>query len=134
MTEADLHITFTAGGSPPATPHTYLTTVLQLPCSSDHGHTRAAKLTCHQPVPETHNFPTGVAPFPGAATGIGGRLRDGHATGTGSLVLGGTAGYCVGNLQVPVAVALGSHSFHVRGFGRPVGRSVVGINHSNSVT
>ena len=32
---------------------------------------------------ETHNFPTGIAPFPGAATGIGGRIRDGHATGTG---------------------------------------------------
>jgi phosphoribosylformylglycinamidine synthase len=65
---------------------------------------------------ETHNFPTGIAPFPGAATGIGGRLRDGapaapvrgrcgavltgghvigHATGTGSLVLAGTAGAVV---------------------------------------
>lgn len=29
---------------------------------------------------ETHNFPTGVAPFPGAETGTGGRLRDTHAT------------------------------------------------------
>jgi phosphoribosylformylglycinamidine (FGAM) synthase-like enzyme len=35
---------------------------------------------------ETHNFPSGVAPFPGAETGTGGRIRDGHATGTGSLV------------------------------------------------
>ena len=35
---------------------------------------------------ETHNFPTGVAPFPGAETGTGGRLRDTHATGRGSLV------------------------------------------------
>ena len=30
---------------------------------------------------ETHNFPSGVAPFPGAETGTGGRIRDGHATG-----------------------------------------------------
>ncbi len=49
---------------------------------------------------ETHNFPTGVAPFPGAETGAGGRLRDGHATGRGSLVVAGTAGYCVGNLRL----------------------------------
>ncbi|HMK48789.1 MAG TPA: phosphoribosylformylglycinamidine synthase, partial [Thermodesulfovibrionales bacterium] len=32
---------------------------------------------------ETHNFPTGVAPFPGAETGTGGRIRDVHATGRG---------------------------------------------------
>ena len=50
---------------------------------------------------ETHNFPTGVAPFPGAETGTGGRLRDVHATGRGSLVVAGTAAYCVGNLLIP---------------------------------
>ena len=50
---------------------------------------------------ETHNFPSGVAPFPGAETGGGGRIRDVNATGSGSLVLAGTAGYCVGNLQIP---------------------------------
>ncbi|MCX8070258.1 MAG: phosphoribosylformylglycinamidine synthase, partial [Thermodesulfovibrionales bacterium] len=50
---------------------------------------------------ETHNFPTGVAPFPGAETGTGGRIRDVHATGKGSLVVAGTAGYCVGNLFIP---------------------------------
>ncbi len=50
---------------------------------------------------ETHNFPTGVAPFPGAETGTGGRIRDVHATGKGSLVVAGTAAYCVGNLQIP---------------------------------
>lgn len=49
---------------------------------------------------ETHNFPCAVAPFPGAETGAGGRIRDTHATGTGSLVVAATAGYCVGNLQV----------------------------------
>lgn len=50
---------------------------------------------------ETHNFPTGVAPFPGAETGTGGRIRDTHATGRGSHVIAGTAAYCVGNLRLP---------------------------------
>jgi phosphoribosylformylglycinamidine synthase len=50
---------------------------------------------------ETHNFPTGVAPFPGAETGTGGRIRDVQATGRGGLVVAGTAGYCVASLLVP---------------------------------
>jgi len=50
---------------------------------------------------ETHNFPSGVAPFPGAETGTGGRIRDVQATGTGGLVVAGTAAYCVGNLRIP---------------------------------
>jgi len=50
---------------------------------------------------ETHNFPTGVAPFPGATTGTGGRIRDNQATGRGAHVIAGTAGYCFGNLQIP---------------------------------
>jgi phosphoribosylformylglycinamidine synthase len=50
---------------------------------------------------ETHNFPSGVAPFPGAETGTGGRIRDVEAVGRGGLVVGGTAAYCVGNLRIP---------------------------------
>jgi phosphoribosylformylglycinamidine synthase len=50
---------------------------------------------------ETHNFPSGVAPFPGAETGTGGRIRDVQATGIGGLVVAGTAAYCVGNLRIP---------------------------------
>ncbi len=50
---------------------------------------------------ETHNFPTGVAPFPGAETGGGGRIRDVQATGRGALVVAGTVGYAVGNLNIP---------------------------------
>lgn len=49
---------------------------------------------------ETHNFPCAVAPYPGAETGAGGRIRDTHATGRGSFVVAATAGYCVGNLNV----------------------------------
>jgi phosphoribosylformylglycinamidine synthase len=50
---------------------------------------------------ETHNFPSGVAPFPGAETGTGGRIRDVQAVGRGGLVVAGTAAYCVGNLRIP---------------------------------
>ncbi|KAL5012976.1 hypothetical protein ScPMuIL_011527 [Solemya velum] len=50
---------------------------------------------------ETHNFPTGVAPFPGATTGTGGRIRDVQSAGRGAHVVAGTAGYCFGNLQIP---------------------------------
>ncbi len=46
-------------------------------------------------------FSIGVAPFPGATTGTGGRIRDNHATGTGAHVAAGTAGYCFGNLNMP---------------------------------
>ena len=50
---------------------------------------------------ETHNFPTGVAPFPGAETGTGGRLRDVMATGRGAYPVAGISAYCVGNLNIP---------------------------------
>ena len=50
---------------------------------------------------ETHNFPTGVAPFPGAETGTGGRIRDVQGTGRGGFVGAGTAAYCVANLHIP---------------------------------
>lgn len=50
---------------------------------------------------ETHNFPTGVAPFSGATTGTGGRLRDVQGIGRGGYYIAGTAGYSVGNLHIP---------------------------------
>lgn len=50
---------------------------------------------------ETHNFPTGVAPFPGAETGTGGRIRDVQCVGRGARVVAGTSAYCVGQLNVP---------------------------------
>jgi len=50
---------------------------------------------------ETHNFPSGVAPFPGAETGTGGRLRDVTATGRGAYPVAGLSSYCVGNLNIP---------------------------------
>jgi phosphoribosylformylglycinamidine synthase len=59
---------------------------------------------------ETHNFPSGVAPFPGAETGTGGRIRDVQATGTGSLVIAGTAAYW-SESQIRAMNAVGDSSF-----------------------
>lgn len=45
--------------------------------------------------------PAGVAPFSGATTGTGGRIRDVQSAGQGGHVIAGTAGYCFGNLHIP---------------------------------
>ncbi len=50
---------------------------------------------------ETHNHPTAISPFPGAATGVGGEIRDEAATGTGSKTKAGIAGFMVSNLRIP---------------------------------
>lgn len=50
---------------------------------------------------ETHNHPTAIAPFPGAATGSGGEIRDEGATGTGAKPKAGLTGFSVSNLKVP---------------------------------
>ncbi|GMK54743.1 hypothetical protein CspeluHIS016_0113290 [Cutaneotrichosporon spelunceum] len=50
---------------------------------------------------ETHNHPTAVSPYPGAATGSGGEIRDEGATGRGSRPKAGLAGYTVSDLLIP---------------------------------
>ena len=50
---------------------------------------------------ETHNHPTAIAPFPGAATGAGGEIRDEGATGRGAKPKAGLAGFSVSNLNIP---------------------------------
>ncbi len=50
---------------------------------------------------ETHNHPTAISPFPGAATGSGGEIRDEGATGRGSKPKAGLAGFSVSNLEIP---------------------------------
>lgn len=50
---------------------------------------------------ETHNHPTAVSPFPGAATGSGGEIRDEAAVGRGSRTKAGLAGYVVSDLLIP---------------------------------
>jgi phosphoribosylformylglycinamidine synthase len=52
---------------------------------------------------ETHNHPTAIAPFPGAATGTGGEIRDEGATGRGAKPKMGLAGFSVSNLNLPDA-------------------------------
>ncbi|MEO8508249.1 MAG: phosphoribosylformylglycinamidine synthase [Betaproteobacteria bacterium] len=50
---------------------------------------------------ETHNHPTAIAPFSGAATGAGGELRDEGATGIGGKPKAGLNGFTVSNLRIP---------------------------------
>ena len=50
---------------------------------------------------ETHNHPTAIAPFAGAATGAGGEIRDEGATGRGSRPKAGLTGFTVSNLNIP---------------------------------
>jgi phosphoribosylformylglycinamidine synthase len=65
---------------------------------------------------ETHNHPSGVAPYPGAATGTGGRIRDNQVVGRGGLVQVGGAAYCVGNLHLT-----GDHVWEADGYDSPPG-------------
>src|ERR1700733_1097694 len=53
---------------------------------------------------ETHNHPTAISPFPGAATGAGGELRDEGATGRGGKPKAGLVGFTVSDLRIPGAL------------------------------
>lgn len=50
---------------------------------------------------ETHNHPTAISPYPGAATGSGGEIRDEAATGRGAKPKAGLSGFAVSNLKIP---------------------------------
>lgn len=50
---------------------------------------------------ETHNHPTAISPFPGAATGSGGEIRDEGATGRGAVPKAGLTGFSVSHLHIP---------------------------------
>ncbi len=62
---------------------------------------------------ETHNHPTAISPFAGAATGSGGEIRDEGATGRGSKPKAGLTGYSVSHLRIP-------------GFAQPWERDAIG--------
>jgi phosphoribosylformylglycinamidine synthase len=64
---------------------------------------------------ETHNHPTAISPFPGAATGSGGEIRDEGATGRGSKPKAGLCGFAVSNLRIPGAV----QPWEEQDYGRP---------------
>jgi phosphoribosylformylglycinamidine synthase len=59
---------------------------------------------------ETHNHPTAIAPFPGAATGAGGEIRDEGATGTGAKPKAGLVGFTVSNLRIPTLLQPWEHT------------------------
>lgn len=50
---------------------------------------------------ETHNHPTAISPYPGAATGVGGEIRDEGATGIGGRTKAGLSAFMVSNLRIP---------------------------------
>ena len=50
---------------------------------------------------ETHNHPTAIAPYPGAATGSGGEIRDEGAVGRGSKPKAGLVGFTTSHLNIP---------------------------------
>jgi len=63
---------------------------------------------------ETHNHPTAISPFPGAATGSGGEIRDEAATGRGARPKAGLTGFSVSHLDIP-----GLDQPWRRNFGKP---------------
>jgi phosphoribosylformylglycinamidine synthase len=64
---------------------------------------------------ETHNHPTAISPFPGAATGSGGEIRDEGATGRGAKPKAGLSGFSVSNLRIPGAI----EPWEAEDYGRP---------------
>jgi phosphoribosylformylglycinamidine synthase len=64
---------------------------------------------------ETHNHPTAISPYPGAATGAGGEIRDEGATGRGSRPKAGLTGFSVSNLEIPGF----RQPWEITGSGRP---------------
>ncbi len=60
---------------------------------------------------ETHNHPTAIAPFPGAATGAGGEIRDEGATGRGAKPKAGLCGFSVSHLRIPDFVQPWEHDY-----------------------
>ena len=76
---------------------------------------RQAELTHTVMKCETHNHPTAISPFPGAATGAGGEIRDEGATGRGAKPKAGLAGFSVSNLRIPGSV----RPWEASDYGRP---------------
>ncbi len=81
----------------------------------DGGYAFSAELTHTLMKVETHNHPTAIAPFAGAATGAGGEIRDEGATGSGSKPKAGLTGFSVSNLNIPGF----AQPWEVKEYGRP---------------
>ncbi|MGH8726841.1 MAG: phosphoribosylformylglycinamidine synthase [Burkholderiales bacterium] len=68
----------------------------------ENGEYRVHKCLAHSVIKvETHNHPTAISPFPGAATGAGGEIRDEAAAGIGAKSKAGLTGFSVSNLNIP---------------------------------
>jgi phosphoribosylformylglycinamidine synthase len=73
---------------------------LNLECANKLSNYKESQLNmCPTHTAETHNFPTGICPFPGATTGTGGRIRDSIAIGRGGNIISGYVGYSVGDIS-----------------------------------
>ncbi len=70
------------------------------PQGADHLYTAEPALVHALIKVETHNHPTAISPFPGAATGAGGEIRDEGATGRGGRPKAGLSGFHVSNLRL----------------------------------
>ncbi len=68
---------------------------------------------------ETHNHPTAISPFAGAATGAGGEIRDEGATGIGSKPKAGLTGFSVSNLNIPNFSQPWETNSGENGYGKP---------------
>ncbi len=68
---------------------------------------------------ETHNHPTAISPFAGAATGAGGEIRDEGATGIGSKPKAGLTGFSVSNLNISNFVQPWETNSGEHGYGKP---------------
>ncbi len=68
---------------------------------------------------ETHNHPTAISPFPGAATGSGGEIRDEGATGLGAKPKAGLTGFSVSHLRIPGFERPWEDRAGERAFGKP---------------
>lgn len=68
---------------------------------------------------ETHNHPTAISPYPGAATGVGGEIRDEGATGSGAKPKAGLTGFSVSNLRIPGAIQPWEKGKREGGYGKP---------------
>jgi phosphoribosylformylglycinamidine synthase len=76
-------------------------TVQRFYAGADGRYTAHLEPTCTLMKVETHNHPTAIAPFSGAATGSGGEIRDEGATGIGAKPKAGLTGFTVSHLRIP---------------------------------
>ncbi|MDO8774003.1 MAG: phosphoribosylformylglycinamidine synthase [Burkholderiaceae bacterium] len=67
---------------------------------------------------ETHNHPTAISPFAGAATGAGGEIRDEGATGRGSKPKAGLTGFTVSKMNFD-AETVGKSNSYGNSYGKP---------------